>query len=300
MEIKGTVFNIQPFSIYDGPGIRTTVFLKGCNLRCVWCHNPESYLPGRQLQIHPEKCIGCGNCFNMCPQQAHYITEQGEHKIHRDKCTACGICADNCYSDALAMTGRMESARAVFETILRDKPYFDNSGGGVTFSGGECLVQPIFLMELLRLCHEEGIHTAVDTAGNVPFSVIEPMLPYIDLFLYDVKAADPQVHKALTGVTNEQIISNLRRLSELGKEIIVRIPYVPGANDKEIEGIAELLSGLKLRDVEVLPYHKLGEGKRTALDMEMQKFTVPSNADLEEACGILRSKGVAAHFSVIK
>ena len=296
---KGTIFNIQPFSIYDGPGIRTTVFFKGCNMRCIWCHNPESYLPYPQLQFHPEKCIGCGECFRICPKQAHHVTEQGVHIIDRTRCTACGQCADHCYTQALMMTGKTVTADDVFQVIVKDKLYFKNSGGGVTFSGGECLMQPAFLRELLKLCHEAGIHTAVDTAGNVPFSAIDSILPWADLFLFDVKAADPVVHKKLTGVSNEQILQNLRQLSYLGKDIIIRIPYVIGANDEEMAGIADILHGLHLRDIEILPYHRLGENKRHALGMESVPFNVPSNADMEKACGILLAKGVQAHYSKV-
>ncbi len=311
-EVRGTIFNVQPFSVYDGPGIRTTVFFKGCNLRCVWCHNPESYTYEPQIQFQPEKCIGCGACFAVCPRKAHVLDEGGVHRIDRRNCTGCGACAGECFAGALALTGRNVTAGELFSMLEQDRDYFARSGGGVTFSGGECMTQPEFLKALLTLCREAGIHTAVDTAGCVPSERFEEILPLADLFLYDVKAARSETHRCLTGVGNEQILDNLRMLSDRGARIIVRIPYVPGeegaqgaqsagnalaGNVHEMLEIAEILKPLRLEAVEFLAYHRLGEGKRASLDMELKKFGVPAPDAVEEVCAKFRKMGIPARYS---
>lgn len=301
MEAKGIIFNIQQFSTYDGPGIRTTVFFKGCNLRCIWCHNPESYALKRQLMFYEEKCAGCGNCFRVCPVHAHSVTDEGKHFIDRNACTGCGICCDSCYAGALAIAGKEVTAAEIFRVVERDILYYKNSGGGVTFSGGECMLQPELLKDLLLVCRERSIHTAIDTAGNVPFEAFEKVIPLTDLFLYDVKAADDNVHKKLTGVSNQLILSNLKALSERKCEICVRIPYIPGCNEGEMEGIAEILSPLNIGKVEILPYHRLGESKRAALGMEKEEFfATPSNEELDKVCKIFAEKGLSATYSKIK
>ena len=180
---QGTIFNIQRFSIYDGPGARTTVFFKGCNLKCKWCHNPESISAKRQLEFYPDKCIGCGKCFAACPNGAHIIGEDGNHIIDREKCTVCGACVDTCYAEALVIVGQTVDAAYVVKSVMTDVPYYEQSGGGVTFSGGECMQQIDFLADIMAQLHEKGIHLAVDTAGNQPWEKFEKILPYADLFL---------------------------------------------------------------------------------------------------------------------
>ena len=187
---KADIFNIQHFSVHDGPGVRTVVFFKGCNLRCRWCHNPESVRREPQILWYPEKCIGCGNCVARCPQGAHGFKD-GMHTIHRDKCAHCFICCEECYADALVRVGEEREAEDIFREIERNRGYFDESGGGATFSGGECMLQQEPLRELLSLCRQAGIHTAVDTAGNVPWQWFEEMRELADLFLYDLKAFSP-------------------------------------------------------------------------------------------------------------
>lgn len=292
MNKSGKIFNIQRFSTHDGPGIRTTVFFKGCNLHCKWCHNPESISLKPQIELCTDLCIGCGECFKACPN--HMMAETGEHIVDRAKCEACGKCTDACYSGAVKLVGEDITVEKLMREILTDKPYFDASkGGGVTFSGGECMIQPEFLAELVAACKKEGIHTAVDTAGNVPWSFFESV--DADMYLYDMKAVDPELHKALTGVDNKLILENLARLSDAGKRIWVRIPYVPGCNDGEIEAMAEALRDIKAERVELLAYHRLGEGKYDSLGLERgEHIETPSDEVLDTALEILKSRGINA------
>ena len=292
----GTIFNIQPFSVYDGPGIRTTVFLKGCNLRCLWCHNPESWKIVPQLQFQEEKCVGCGNCFKICPKGAHQLNSSG-HVIDRNLCVGCGLCAQSCYAGALVLTGKKVTTDEVMARLLEDASYFKNSGGGVTFSGGEAMMQLKFLKELLIKCKEAGIHTAVDTAGHFPFEQYQEILPYTDLFLYDIKAYDPETHRRLTGVDNYYILENLPLLLQNGAEVIVRIPCIPDGNWQDMEQIARYLEKLPLKQVELLAYHRLGEGKRKSLGMEMETFPAPSVKEMEALLETFKSKGIPAVYN---
>lgn len=295
--MEGKLFNIQRFSIHDGPGARTTVFFKGCNLRCMWCHNPESISRDNQLEFYPEKCIGCGACFKVCPNGVHFIDENQEHRLNRSKCSGCLLCTETCYSNALAGVGVNVDVDYVLKSITADKLYYKNSSGGVTFSGGEAMLQIDFLEEVLRRCKEEDIHTAVDTAGCVPWSCFERILHITDLFLYDVKAADPDRHKQLTRVDNHLILENLKRLSDAGKQIYVRIPFIPGSNDDQIEDIAKILKPLNIEKVEVMPYHKLGNSKYAALDIKNELLGTETPADelVDKAITILKSYGLNAY-----
>ncbi len=274
--IRGCIFDIKRFAVHDGNGIRTTVFLKGCNLRCLWCHNPEGMFSVPQTAYYAHKCIGCGECAGVCPAQAHRI-EDGKHLFDRALCIGCGKCAAVCLGDALTFYGREMTADELLPLLLEDREFYESSSGGVTFSGGECMLQADFLREILRLCKENGIHTAVDTAGDVPWESFEKVIPYTDLFLYDVKAATESLHKEGTGVSNARILENLKRLSDAGAEIIVRVPVIGGYNDtaEEIERIAAILKPLRIRSVELLPYHAMGEHKYEAIGQVGQTFTVP-------------------------
>ena len=260
--MKATIFDIERNSYVDGPGIRTTVFFKGCNLRCAWCHNPESQSPKPQMMFYKNKCTGCGKCKEKCPN-------------HLESCELCGKCTLYCPHDAREICGKEYTVDEVMREILKDKVFYENSGGGVTFSGGECMLQIDFLEEILKACKQNGIHTAVDTAGLVPFEFFERIIPYTDLFLYDVKCYDSEKHKQYTGVGNELILENLKRLLATDKSVWIRIPIIPTVNDteEEIRSIRSfLLSCGTPEKVELLPYHAMGKHKYAAIGKEAQFF----------------------------
>ena len=274
------IFDLVRNSYVDGPGIRTTVFFKGCNLRCAWCHNPESQSPGPQLLFYPDKCTGCGKCREKCPNSLQ-------------SCSLCGKCALHCPNDARELCGREAAPEEVFRELLRDKAYYDASGGGVTFSGGECMLQIEALEALLKLCREAGLHTAVDTAGHVPFEYFERILPYTDLFLYDIKVMDEAVHRQYTGVGNARILDNLKWLLNLGHPLWIRIPVIPGVNDspEEMERIRDFLAASPAPEkVELLPYHAMGEHKYAALGKAARSFPVPEETRLEMLRGYFKNK----------
>ena len=276
---KGRIFEIKRFAVHDGDGIRTTVFFKGCPLRCVWCHNPEGigFLP--ELAYHAHKCISCGECMSVCPVGAHVI-DNGVHRFDREKCISCGACVGACFGEALTLYGKNVTVQELLPILLEDREFYEKSGGGVTLSGGECLVQADFCAELLAALKKEGINTAVDTCGDVPRAAIDKVLPYTDVFLYDIKAYDTLVHKECTGRGNEQIIDNLRYIDSCGKAIEIRIPYVPELNSCEMAGIAELLKDFKnITRVRVLPYHNYAGSKYDALDMDN---TLPNRLPTDE------------------
>lgn len=282
--MKAKIFEIKRFAVHDGDGIRTTVFFKGCPLKCVWCHNPEGidFLP--ELAYYESKCIGCGECVSVCPKGAHGIFRNG-HTIDREKCIRCGKCADVCIGNALTFYGREMSVSEVMTRLLEDREFYENSGGGITLSGGECLMQADFCAELLKRLKEQGIHTAVDTCGYVSKSILDKVIPYTDIFLYDIKAIDEDVHIRCTGKPNRIILDNIKYIDEKDKKTEVRIPYVPGYNDDQLEKIAELLSELKhLTRVRVLPYHSYAAGKYAALNMENSlPDIIPSKEMIEAA-----------------
>lgn len=246
------IFDIKRASTTDGPGIRTVLFFKGCNLDCHWCHNPEGKSPAPQIAYFREKCCQCGTCEKIC--------DRG-----RDRCTACGKCTDHCPTAALKLYGKAYSIETLMRIIEADKQYYDATDGGVTFSGGECMLYPEYIARLAKLCTEKGIKVAIDTAGNVPYKNFQAVLPYTDLFLYDIKCIDPTVHKQGTGKTNERILQNLDDLIKTGKRIIIRVPVIPDFNaDKELNKITEYCKQRNLT-VEFLPYHSFGEDKKNAL-----------------------------------
>lgn len=270
--MKAMIFDIQRNSYVDGPGIRTTVFFKGCNLRCKWCHNPESQAAARQMMFYADKCTGCGRCKAVCPNRL-------------ETCDFCGRCELFCPADVRKICGKEYTADEILTEIIKDKAFYDTSGGGVTFSGGECMLQLDFLYEILKKCKENGIHTAVDTAGCVPWESFEKILPYTDLFLYDIKAFSSELHEQGTGVSNKPILDNLTRLSgERDKaDILVRIPIIGGFNDDEAElsKMATFLKRIQCEKVELLPYHAMGEHKYDALNREHERYSMPDKAAMD-------------------
>ena len=264
--LTATIFDIQRGSYVDGPGIRTTVFFKGCNLKCKWCHNPEGISKGIQKLFYKDKCGGCGKCARICP-------------YNQKDCTLCGKCVLYCPSYALEICGAEYTISELFEIIIKDKSYYESSNGGVTFSGGECMLQIDFLTEILKICKKANINTAVDTAGNVPYEYFEKIIPYTDTFLYDIKCISEDLHEKFTGVSNATIISNLKKLSKSFKgKIVVRIPLIGGFNDEdsEIFKIKDFMLQINVSNVEVLPYHKMGLHKYEALNMQSAEFYTPN------------------------
>jgi len=275
---KSMIFDIERNSYVDGPGIRTTVFFKGCNLRCAWCHNPESQSPKPQMLFYRDKCKGCGKCKAICPTPDH--------------CTLCGKCTFYCPVDARKVCGKECTVEEVLAEVLKDKAFYDNSGGGVTFSGGECMLQVDFLAEILQKCKGNGIHTAVDTAGHVPFASFEKVLPYTDLFLYDIKVMDPEKHKTYVGADNALILENLKKLLKAGANIWIRIPVIGGINDsvEEMQNVKEFLTLWgKPAKVELLPYHAMGEHKYTALGKPLCTFPVPDSETMNRLQSLFQS-----------
>lgn len=260
---RGTVFDIQRFSIHDGPGIRTTVFLKGCPLRCQWCHNPEGRPAEPAISFVAARCAGCGMCLTTCPNHAHRI-EAGQHILDRARCTACGDCAAACCTGALERIGRTLTVDDVLTVVRRDRPFYDTSGGGMTLSGGEPTFQIDFAVGLAAAARADRIPVAVETCGFAEWSRLERLAAVTDLFLFDLKETHPARHIDYTGVSNDRILANLRQLHDRGAAVVLRLPIVPGLNDRadHFEAVARLARDLpRLRDIQIVPYHPLGRSK---------------------------------------
>jgi pyruvate formate lyase activating enzyme len=267
--VQGSVYNIQRFCMHDGPGIRTTVFFKGCPLRCRWCHNPEGQSARNEVSFHSSLCHHCFACREACPEQA--IIDEPERRVDRDRCTLCLRCVEACPYGGLTTVGASLSLHSLLDEVQRDAVFYRRSGGGVTASGGEPLTQYQAVQELFALCHNLGIRTALDTCGYVPWKVMASIEPLVDLFLYDLKCASPEKHREWTGVGNDLILENLRRLCKTrGKHVRIRIPLIPGFNDDraELSAMAALVSQLPVQMVDVLPYHSFAQAKYRALDMD--------------------------------
>ena len=297
MLVSGILLDPKHFAVHDGPGIRTTFFFKGCPLKCIWCHNPESISPKPQIAWYSHKCISCGECVPVCPSGAHSF--RGErHRMDFALCKVCGACESVCLGSALKLYGRKMSVKEALDIALEDQDFYRNSGGGVTLSGGEPLLQPEFALEFLRKLKQAGIHTAVDTCAFVPRETLRAVLPVTDRFLVDFKHPDSAVHRKLTGQPNERIIDNLRFLSGEGAEIEIRIPFVPGCNDSDavMEAAGRFLGELKIECVKILPYHSLARSKYAALGMAdtMPQAEAPADAMLRHAAEILKRFGLDA------
>ena len=276
--LEGVVFDVKRFAVHDGPGIRTTVFLKGCSLRCVWCHNPEAIDHTPEIMTRPERCIRCGTCLDVCPNGAHQVVVTGEHVYQRELCTRCGRCVEACYAGALEMVGKRVSVADVMAVLREDSAFYESSGGGVTLSGGEPLVQSDFIAALLRTCKAEGFHTAIDTCGHVAWRIFRKVLPYVDLVLCDLKHISPQRHRQYTGASNRLILNNLRRLSDKGIPVEIRMLIVPTINDSRgfIERSARFLASLdNITVVRLLPYHCLAGSKYRNLGRENTLPEIP-------------------------
>lgn len=275
--MEGYLFNIQKFCLHDGPGIRTTVFFKGCNLRCRWCANPESQRQAAQLTLRAEKCTGCGACVPVCPVGARRL-EKGKLAVDAQCCSVCGLCAKECPAEAIGVEGKTMDMEQVLAEVMKDKVFYDRSGGGVTLSGGEVLLQRDFAVELARRLRQENIHVAVETAGAVASEAFSALLQETDYVLMDLKHYDSQAHRAGTGVGNEQILCNLRLLKESGVPFLVRIPVIPGFNDKyaDAAAFARLLNELEIKKVQLLPFHRLGCHKYELLGWSYDYADTPS------------------------
>jgi pyruvate formate lyase activating enzyme len=263
-DLTGIVFNVQRFSIHDGPGIRTTVFLKGCNIKCAWCHNPESIMKRPQISIDYNLCNSCGKCAEACPNDVHKFDMEGRHQINTEACSLSLACLKECPESAITVIGKEYTPMEVIELINEDRIYYEPSGGGVTFSGGEPTLQHDFLLSLLKLAKKEQLHVCLDTNGMITESHLLEISHYVDLFLFDFKHYDDLKHKEYTGVSNRQIFKNLEFLNQLEKPIILRCPIIPGINDTSAHFEAIRLLKQKyneIREVELMPYHETGAGK---------------------------------------
>ena len=294
----GTIFNIQRFSTHDGPGIRTTVFLKGCPLQCVWCSNPESQEKNPQLMSRDIKCTACGKCMAVCPERAiHFEDGKTARSIDWELCTQCFQCIEVCLSNALTVIGEEVTVEHVLKVVERDAVFYKNSGGGVTFSGGECLGQPAFLESLMNGAREKGLHIALDTTGFIQPGVLENLIERTDLVLFDIKHLDAQRHRELTGVDNELILRNLRRVAASARTWI-RIPLVSGINDSDdhIEQLSSLASELNVEKISFLPFHEGGVSKMAQIGMNRQPFfgTPPTDQKINHLLAIVKKNGLKA------
>ncbi|NLJ57993.1 MAG: glycyl-radical enzyme activating protein [Tissierellia bacterium] len=292
--ITANIFNIQKFSIHDGPGIRTTVFFKGCPLKCMWCHNPESQESKNQILYNSEDCTLCGTCVKVCPENAIKI-ENNILTTDLKKCNFCGLCEIYCIQGVRQIVGKDYTLDQVVKEVLKDRVFYEKSNGGVTVSGGEPLIYIDFVEELFKKLKEENIHTAVDTSGAVNFEALERIAKYTDLFLYDIKLMDNEKHKKFIGSSNRLILENLIKLSKIHNNINIRMPIVEGVNATvdHIEKTMNFIEKLNVRKINLLPYHSIGKHKysKLALDYREEEMSKPSEEKMQHFKAILESKG---------
>lgn len=286
-KVRGTIFDIKHFAVHDGPGIRTTVFLKGCPLECWWCHNPEGISPKNELIYYEHKCMNSGNCIEACPNDAIIATEKSI-QIIQDRCNLCGSCVEVCPTGALQILGREITVGELMEEIEKEFLYYDSSGGGVTFSGGEPLLQPEFLKACLEACKEAGIHTALDTSGYAPSEIFDSIMGDVDLFLFDLKLLDDEEHRKYTSVSNKVIKRNLKSLSRenRGEDVILRFPVIPDITDTEanITALINFVSSLSgINEIDLLPFHNVGEKyERLGKPSRMGDRTSPTQCEIRK------------------
>ena len=297
--LQGVIFDIQHYSIHDGPGIRTTVFLKGCPLRCLWCSNPESQSDRPEIMFDPSRCTRCGRCVEVCPHNVS-VKQENEIRILRELCQGCATCIESCPVEARRIAGSIREVKEVLQEVVKDRLFYENSGGGVTLSGGEPMSQPDFTGALLKQCKDKGIHTVLDTSGYVQAELWDRVLDYVDMVLYDLKQMDPQKHKEYTGVSNQLILANARKLASLKIPMVIRIPLIPGYNDTDenSESCARFIKELGITNVELLPFHKLCVSKYAKLQKEwkLNKVTPPAQERLEELQEIFTGQGLTCTF----
>jgi pyruvate formate lyase activating enzyme len=291
---SGCVVDIQRYAVHDGPGIRTVVFLKGCPLRCAWCHNPDAIDPQPHIAFTAARCIGCGACLDACPRDA--IRLEDDRRIDRDRCDGCMLCVDECMTGALSQVGETYTVDRLLAQVLRDLPFYKESGGGVTLSGGEPLLQHRFAAAFLAAARRAGLHTVIETCGHVRWAHMEDVLPDVDLVYFDLKLMDAVQHRQWTGVGNEIILANAHRLVAVHPDVVFRCPLVPGctASEENVAALIDLLSKLGQRSVHLLPYHNLGEGKLARVESSLRPLGLASLplaitqriADRFEAAGI--------------
>jgi pyruvate formate lyase activating enzyme len=291
------IFDIRRYSINDGPGIRITIFMKGCPLKCKWCHNPESQSPEVQKLYTASKCIGAQDCIEVCPEDALKLTPDGI-VTNSEKCTLCGKCAEACPTKAIEMSGKLYSTEELLSIIEKERVHIDQSGGGVTFSGGEPLMHPEFLIEMLKVCGKTALHRTIDTCGFADTKTLLKVAKHTDLFLFDLKLMDTEKHKYWTGVSNQLILKNLTLLAETGANINIRIPFIKKVNTdkKEIRGMAEFVSSLpgKKPMVNLLPYHNMASGKYKKLEIPYDEgeMAEPAEDEINKAAEIFHSFGI--------
>jgi pyruvate formate lyase activating enzyme len=310
MSESGLIFDIQRFSVHDGPGIRTTVFFKGCSLRCFWCHNPEGIQPRPQIQYLENRCIHCGECVTTCLDEGQQLIN-GSHTYVRDLCKQCGTCIEVCYADALQWVGRKASVEEVMAEVMADCVFYETSGGGVTLSGGDPVLQPDFAKALLVACRANGVHSAIETAGNVTWKILGEIISLVDLVMMDLKHMNPERHRAVTGVSNVKILENARKISDSGKPVIFRTPIVPGVNDsqEEIGEIGKFInslsnhrhgSGSRTAPIiwELLAFHRLAADKYRSLGLKYkaQELTLQSKEEFGQLVKVAQESGVTVKY----